>query len=184
MDGLESLPAGSFSSKNPPVQLRESIWRQSSAIVRGRRRRRRELLVGLVLLAYAAGMGTACFVPGSHGADLAGGVRQEGGWGPANKEGSPAADSSEMDQWLLDPERLEAELAAAEPSRHQELLKRAGDLRLSRQMDIEGALRCYRQFLDSESPLEQARPEAGDSWLLVFLKHARQKEMSREKRNG
>jgi hypothetical protein len=63
------------------------------------------------------------------------------------------------------------------------LFRRAGDRYLEAEGNVASALRCYRLALDlaSESELAVA-PE--DTWLLIALKDARQKEREHGARGG
>jgi hypothetical protein len=63
--------------------------------------------------------------------------------------------------------------AAQKPDERAALFREAGQRYLQDQGDVESALRCYRQSLDSNAELAVA-PE--DDWLLIALKHARQEE--------
>jgi hypothetical protein len=53
--------------------------------------------------------------------------------------------------------------------------REAGDRYLQESQDIEAALRCYRQALDAGGD-EELIVTPSDSWLLIALKDARQKE--------
>lgn len=73
------------------------------------------------------------------------------------------------------PDMLERQAALARGDRCVELYRRAGDGFLERGDDI-AALRCYRRSLDNTRPNDLVvRPDT-DSWLLMSLKMARQKE--------
>lgn len=79
------------------------------------------------------------------------------------------------------PELLERQATLARGERCVDLYRRAGDGFLERGDDI-AALRCYRRSLDNTRPNDLVvRPES-DSWLLMSLKIARQKE-SNDARN-
>jgi len=71
-----------------------------------------------------------------------------------------------------DPVALRRQVAAAPPAEQIALLRRAGDLYLSRYGDLESALDCYRQVLELTPASERGEFDAGDSWLLAELKHA------------
>lgn len=73
------------------------------------------------------------------------------------------------------PDMLERQAALARGERCVDLYRRAGDGFLERGDDI-AALRCYRRSLDNTRPNDLVvRPDT-DSWLLMSLKMARQKE--------
>jgi hypothetical protein len=61
------------------------------------------------------------------------------------------------------------------PRRRAELYREAGDRYLSAESDPESALRCYTAALDAGAGADRAVAPA-DSWLLMALKDAREKE--------
>src|SRR5262249_49084327 len=65
--------------------------------------------------------------------------------------------------------------AVENPARRAELFRRAGDLYLGQENDLESAVRCYKNALNagSEKDLEIG-PQ--DTWLLISLKNARREE--------
>jgi hypothetical protein len=73
------------------------------------------------------------------------------------------------------PELLERKAALARGERCVDLYRRAGDGFLERGDDI-AALRCYRRSLDNTRPNDLVVQPEQDTWLLMSLKIARQKE--------
>jgi hypothetical protein len=61
-----------------------------------------------------------------------------------------------------------------------DLYRRAGDRYLDSEADPESALRCYGQALDAGGAADRA-VSSEDSWLLMAIKNARQKENSHAK---
>jgi hypothetical protein len=68
------------------------------------------------------------------------------------------------------------------PDRQPELFRQAGDRYLAEGEDLQAALRCYSNALDAATEDDQ-KPAASDSWLLMAIKDARQKE-KRDVPNG
>ncbi|MFL5330187.1 MAG: hypothetical protein ACJ8C4_14900 [Gemmataceae bacterium] len=75
------------------------------------------------------------------------------------------------------PERIEHWAGMAQGDRRTELYRRAGDAYLDNGDQL-GALRCYRQALQSTRPDDLVVHPQQDSWLLMALKFDRQKETS------
>jgi hypothetical protein len=61
------------------------------------------------------------------------------------------------------------------PQPRPDLYRQAGDRYLDDEGDPESALRCYSQALDAGSAADRA-VASEDSWLLMAIKNARQKE--------
>jgi hypothetical protein len=66
------------------------------------------------------------------------------------------------------------------PTRRPDLDRKAGDRYLTENLDARSALRCYDRALDGNADLTVS---ADDSWLLMAIKDARQKE-KRDAKNG
>ena len=81
------------------------------------------------------------------------------------------------------PATVVESMAAQIPGQRGVLFRTAGDRYLLELGDIESAVRCYRRALDAcaEQDLVVA---SNDSWLLMALKQARQKERSHAKNDG
>jgi hypothetical protein len=111
--------------------------------------------VGALAACYAAGLLTA--------------------WGlSSGPEEPPPPEPSPPRELGAGPGALALEARAREEER-SELYRRAGDHYLA-EADPEGALRCYARALDAGTEEERSiSPE--DSWLLMAIKHARQREM-------
>jgi len=127
-----------------------------------RRRQRRRLLAAVVALAgcYLAGLATL-------------GVPR-----PPARPAEPAPRRAEAP-----PSAVDLEWHALEgPGRRAERYRAAGD-RYLEEADPEGAVRCYGASLDEASEAERAI-SAGDNWLLMAIKEARQKEKDDAKKGG
>jgi hypothetical protein len=82
------------------------------------------------------------------------------------------------------PSALALEWAAFDhPGEQAVLYRQAGDRYLDEENDPEGALRCYRRALDTGSG-EDLTISPQDSWLLMALKEARQKEKRNAHKGG
>jgi hypothetical protein len=107
-------------------------------------------------------------------------------WLPQTPGAAPAVVSHSVDSGSDGPPKeppgsrlsaLALEWQALEsPSRRPDLFRKAGDRYLEDNGDVESAVRCYRTALDLGTS-EDARVSPTDSWLLVSLKVAKQKEM-------
>jgi hypothetical protein len=61
------------------------------------------------------------------------------------------------------------------PQPRPDLARQAGDRYAAEEGDYQSALRCYRDALDAGSDRDRAI-QPNDSWLLMVLKNAREKE--------
>lgn len=164
LEEARSLPRSGFEPPMLTPGFREKVFRKTAASIQWRVRRRRALIAGAFLLVYAAGLGTARFIE----------TREPSGNGP-----EPIAPSLPQE-----PARIQDMISKASPEEQGRALKRAGDRYLSEDLDVAGALSCYKELLRGEDGARGMAPEPGDSWLLVYLKNARQMEVSREKKDG
>ncbi|HEY7311022.1 MAG TPA: hypothetical protein VH643_16780 [Gemmataceae bacterium] len=64
-----------------------------------------------------------------------------------------------------------------------ELYRQAGDLYLDEEHDLQSALRCYTNALDTGTK-QDLTISADDNWLLMAIKNARQKESDHAKTGG
>lgn len=178
LEGLRELPAGAFRLPQPSGEFRDTVWQRTAGVVRGRRWRRRVIAVGGVLVAYAAGLGTAALVSIRVAAPTAS--------RPVVAAAEPAGESlagdleATRDLGALSARELEEQVPLNPLSERPRLLKLAGDRYLADWGDVQGALRCYRQLLDRLPPGERTAHAPGDSWLLVTLKNARLTEAGHE----
>jgi hypothetical protein len=155
VEGLSSLPDGSFDDIEPVEGRRDEIYARTARVIRGYRWRRRIRLAAALLLAFAAG--------GFAGAGLLGDRTSP------EQEPLPVATTDRAPR--PEPRDLEAEARTALPGERGGLLRRAGDGYLSAaEPDPLSAARCYERLL-AEEPDPVA--ETDDSWLLLYLKLAR-----------
>jgi len=81
------------------------------------------------------------------------------------------------------PATVVESMAARIPGQRGILFRTAGDRYLLELGDVESAVRCYRRSLDA-CPDQELVVASDDSWLLMALKQARQKERSNAKNDG
>jgi hypothetical protein len=153
----------------PSDAFRADILQKTCRVVRRRRQVRRFGVGALLLGVYAAGALTMRWVQPpaamvADGAPSEAAVHEEPRLAQAERAASPLA----LEWQAIDSSEGRAEL-----------FRRAGDRYLSELGDVEGALRCYRNFLSFASPAD-AKVGPDDSWLMISLKQSMQKETSRE----
>jgi hypothetical protein len=149
--------------------LREALLRQTRRVVRRRLWGRRLAAAAALTACYLAGIGTARLTerPVARPEAPLFAQRSEKSAEPTPPPASPA------------PEALEWQ-ALDNPQPQPDVYREAGDRYLAEEADYESALRCYRGALDSGADKDLA-VQPGDSWLLMALKDARQKEKRDEK---
>jgi hypothetical protein len=151
-------------------ELRQSLLRRTRRVVRRRRRVRQAALVAAFIACYAGGLASARWIS-SRAPEPAQVIAlpPPSPTPPAPKEVEPVAVAR-----AASPVELEWQ-ALDHPEKRWELYRRAGDLYLNESGDLQAALRCYRGALEA-APAEGLRVSAQDSWLLMALKEAKQKE--------
>jgi hypothetical protein len=169
-DPFDDLLAAPRAARDVEV-LRQKVLAETNRVLRRRRRVRQ--------FARAAGL-AACVALALFGAR----------WliAPAPPVPSAVAERPsppESRPTLADPDLSPVALewrAFDSPGRQAELFRQAGDRYLAAGEDLQAALRCYGNALDAGSEDDQ-KPAASDSWLLMAIKDARQKE-NRDVPNG
>jgi hypothetical protein len=170
MDELDELLRPKPLSAGPGIDA--AVFAAMSKVQRRRRILRRGQRLALLTVCYAAGLASMwLWLRDRTPADTV--VDQ-----PPTQE-TPIARPSESpgtDPYRYDPpERLEKWAYLQTGDKRVELYRRAGDGYLRRD-DVQAALRCYRRALDAGSAEDLAIRADKDSWLLMSLKVARQKE--------
>jgi hypothetical protein len=169
MDDLDEL----LTSKPPPTEppgWGEAMLTDAARVQRRRRWLVRGRRVAVVAACYAAGLASMWYWSGDHQPPLP--VMAERPPGPELQPVVP----SDVDPYRNDPpERLERWAFLQSGTKRMELYRRAGDEFLRRD-DVNAALRCYRRALDGGSAADLAVRADKDTWLLMSLKIARQKE--------
>jgi hypothetical protein len=153
--------------------LRQSIWRQTTSVLRRRRLIRRAGVLCLLAGCYAAGLLTmSALKPAQQGVQVV--VYHTVEREVPSVSPSPApVESAVALEWR----------AFDSTERRAELYERAGDLYLAQLNDVASAARCYRQSLDA-TPTNELVVSPDDSWLLTSIKEARLKERNHAQNGG
>jgi hypothetical protein len=145
----------------PDERLRRAVWRRVQARLRRRRWWKRAAVAAALAACYLVGFGTA---------RLGTEPPPPTGAGPGKSSGvAPAVTPPTPSPLVLEWQALDS----LEP--RPDLALQAGDRYAAEEGDYQSALRCYRGALDSGSDKDLAI-DPKDSWLLMVLKNARQKE--------
>jgi hypothetical protein len=157
----------------PPPEPPELTAAVARAVARVQRRRRmvvRARRIVALAACYAAGLASMWYWSRPRQPDPRPEVVQRA------PEPAPPVPAADADPYRNDPpERLERWAFIATGERRVALYRRAGDGYLARD-DVQAALRCYRRALDGGSAADLAVHAETDTWLLMSLKVARQKE--------
>jgi len=176
LDGLDHVPAEAFDAPVPAGQFHEAVLRRTVTVLHRRTGRRRLLVIGGLLTAYAAGLATA-YLAIAPAQPLAAEQMTDRVAPDVPEQAQAAAPSlAELPPWTL-----EEQAESAPPERRPELFKLAGDRYLNDYSDPQKALRCYRQHLDLVPVQQRSQFDPDDTWLLVTLKQAREWESTHEK---
>ncbi len=141
--------------------LRGDLRERTGRVVRWRRRWRRLARAAALAACYAAGLLTMQVPQRPDGRRSPEMTSQTE---PPKEEAIPPASALALEWKALDS-----------PQPRPDLYRRAGDRYLDDEKDPESALRCYGQALDAAGEVGRA-VAAEDSWLLMAIKNARQKE--------
>jgi hypothetical protein len=159
-------PCDELLSPGPPPpdeRLRAAIRRETLAGLRRRHWRRQSAVAAALAACYLLGLGTARLArePNPPMQVTVQPTKQ-----PAPRPAQPAVAPSPL---ALEWQALDS------PEARPELARLAGDRYATEEGDYQSAVRCYRDALDLGSGKDLAIAP-GDSWLLMVLKNARQKE--------
>ncbi len=154
--------------------LRQAIYSQTRQMLRRRRRVRWLAYAAALLVSFAAGLlamrAVRRDVPTPIPEEI---VRRQEEPRPAEKPRMPADESALAREWR-----------AFDSVEHRgELYQKAGDAYMAQEYDPQSALRCYTNALDSGTEKDLAI-STDDSWLLMAIKNARQKENDHAKSGG
>lgn len=162
MDDIDQL----LTPTSLPSRDNDAEWQQTRGVLRRRRWTRRGGAVALMAACFFAGAWAFRLAPaGIEQTQLARDQRPKNVAIP-----EPKTDSLRN----AAPHRIERWADIASGDRQVELYRRAGDGYLRRGDDL-AALRCYRQALDGGGPTQLVVRD-DDTWLMMSLKLARQKE--------
>jgi len=167
-DPLTQWLAVSNSPKADVDGLRQSVLRRTTGVLRRRRWLRRGAVVIALSACYLAGAATMRMLPPPPTV-LTVVVEKSGAPVP------PAANDEALPR-ETEPRAVALEWNALDhPETKVESYRRAGDRYLAESNDVQAAVRCYKQMLDAGTEKDWTiSPD--DSWLLMALKEARQKE--------
>lgn len=178
----ESDPIDSMLHPPPPAEnepLRQAVYMQTQRVLHRRLRFRQFAYAASLLLSFAAGAGVMWMTnPGERDRVSAPMVQSQ----PPNTQTpslealtqprSPESDDSALAQeWV----------AFDSTERRGELYRQAGD-HYKDENDLQSALRCYSNALDSGTE-QDLDVSPNDNWLLMAIKSARQKEKNRAKQD-
>ena len=154
----------------PGGTFQEALGRRTVKLLRRRRWGRQAALVSALAASYVAGVVTVQRIPkGSppRQEEMVQQVPSPRSLPPPNPEkAAPAVQETAVAlEWR----------AIDSPTPRPDLFRRAGDRYLNEAGDIRSALRCYRNALDSGSEADE-KISPNDTWLLIALKEAKQRE--------
>ena len=169
---------------------RQTLLLQTQRLLRRRRRTKRLGYVAALVACYFAGAATVrgwtqwssgrtAFDLGERALQLA----QSNGESTRTAVPTPSKVSLPIQQDPDVPATVVESMAARIPGQRGILFRTAGDRYLLELGDVESAVRCYRRSLDA-CPDQELVVASDDSWLLMALKQARQKERSNAKNDG
>lgn len=152
--------------------LRQAVYSQTRRVLRRRRRVRQFAYAAALLVSFAAGV-LAMRAVLRPAPDL-----------PARNASKAAPRDNPPDNLPPDESALAREWEAFDSAEHRgERYRQAGDRYLKDENDLQSALRCYSNTLDSGTEKDLAI-STDDTWLLMAIKGARQKEKSHAKSGG
>jgi hypothetical protein len=165
--GLSPLPAD--------VTFQEALSQRTTRLVRRRWWWKRCGWTAALTACYAAGLLTMGYLLPS--ADPEREPPRRPAPELASSEPDPTSDSVAQEATEDNaPSPLALEWQALDsPEGMPALFRAAGDRYLEETGDVQSAVRCYRHLLEAEGGNE-ATVAAGDSWLLIALKEAKQRE--------
>jgi len=181
-DPLDSILRPQSPPENEP--LRQAVYTRTRRVLHRRHRLRQFAYAASLLLSFAAGAGAmrmAIFGERGRVSAPRGSLEESFGeslvvsaLGALTRPRSPELDDSALAaEWI----------AFDSTERRSDLYRQAGDRYMTEEKDLESALRCYRNALDSGTEQDLAiSPD--DNWLLMIIKNARQKEKKYAKQGG
>jgi hypothetical protein len=172
-DNRDHDPCADFLDAPPSaagdIALQERLFRQTTRMIRRRRWLRRAGFAAAFAACYLAGAVTVYLVRSP--------APPQPGTVPLPSPPSTAS-PGETTVGLTAVALENQALDSVQPQ--PELYRLAGDRYVAESGDLQAALRCYRQALD-EGPEQDLQVKPEDSWLLIALKEARQKEKENAK---
>jgi hypothetical protein len=167
-------PVDALRVASPGEGVRDAIFLRTTRSLRKRVRCRRAAKALVVVVAFAAGVGTMRLL------DLPQPARSEmAREKPAAAAGKPLPSLS--DEVLVDAEQFAVFVSTIPRDRRSIVFKEAGDRLLNDYGDVEGALHCYRAMLVQEPETDGNEACKDDTWLLLALKQAHEEEKTHAK---
>jgi hypothetical protein len=166
LDRLVPLPAN--------AALEEALRQRTTGLVRRQRSLRRSGFAAALAACYAAGLLTMNWLPSPIVPDDGPHTEQSSELASAVPASTPSSDDAKPATGDAAPAALEWQ-ALDSRSRSPALLRAAGDRYLQETGDVQSAVRCYRNLLQEGSGAEPTI-STDDSWLLMALKEAKQRE--------
>jgi hypothetical protein len=157
--------------------LHQAVYAQTRRVLHRRRRLRQVAYAASLLLSFAVGAGfmrmTTRTDSGEREAVSPQVTRTDQGPDATRSPGPSPDDSALASEWI----------AFDSENHRSEFYRQAGDRYIKDENDLQSALRCYGNALDSGTEQELAiSPD--DNWLLMAIKDARQKEKKYAKQGG
>jgi hypothetical protein len=150
--------------------LRQAVYAQTRRVLRRRRRVRQLAYAATLFASFAAGALAMRTIPRPAPEPPARSASEE--TPRDNPPASPVSSALAREWDAFDSQH-----------RRGELYRRAGDSYLQDENDLQSALRCYGNALGGGTE-QDLTISADDSWLLMAIKDARQKEKSHAKNGG
>jgi hypothetical protein len=171
----DALAAWLAVSRSDSASLRQAVLHRTTRLLRRRRWQRRGAVVLALAACYVAGLVTMRWLTPLPAAETIV-VEKTTQAAPPPPEAPPPQQEAEPPARALEWKALD------HPQITVEYYRRAGDRYLAESNDMQAAVRCYKQMLDAGSEHDLIiAPD--DTWLLMALKEARQKEKLDAKAN-
>ncbi|HTU20054.1 MAG TPA: hypothetical protein VMG10_18460 [Gemmataceae bacterium] len=175
LDGMLCPP-----SPTDDEALRQMVYTRTRRVLHRRRRLRQFAYAAGLLLSFAVGAGAMRLtISGERGrvsapSSQTASESSNKPLGALTRPRSPQSDDSALTQeWI-----------AFDSEDHRgELYRQAGDRYMTEENDLQSALRCFSNALDNGAE-EDLAISSDDSWLLMAIKDARQKEKKHAKQGG
>jgi hypothetical protein len=155
--------------------LRQEVYTRTRLLLHRRRRWRQFAYAAALLISFAVGAGVMQMILPARS------DRKETTQPVASKTEPQIRDAPPP--WSDDSALTREWLAFDSENQRGELYRQAGDRYITEENDPQSALRCYTNALDNGTEQDLAISST-DSWLLMAIKDARQKENNHAKQGG
>jgi hypothetical protein len=178
---------GMLRPPSPPDNeaLRQELYPRTQRVLRRRRHLRQLAYAAALLISFGAGGGTVrLMVEGERGALAPRSSEQSRESKQTNTQPNQQQGADAPRSPVSCDSALTREWTAFDSEDHRsERYRQAADYYLTEENDPESALRCYSNALDSGTE-QDLTISADDSYLLMAIKNARQKERNHAKQGG